>query len=258
MRKVSVQVSLTSFALLLVFHVAQARAADHLLRGMVHFDQAYIPALAYTSDEKLQPARAAMKTLTNEWQTFREKYRTDTRSDKQWSSDFDKVDGYIRAAEKIVASGKNLKDAHEELEHIRIVFMHLRERNGLEYYIDHLTRFHEPMEQIVLAAKGKTEKTLSEENIRQIRETLPIALRFWRATTHAKFDASLYAFSKKQQAELQDLVVKEQRALDRLEKVLTKGNKSQIIDAAVGIKPGFAKIFKSFGHFQKISVPRNT
>ena len=77
MRKASVQFAFTFFALLLVFHVAQARAANQLLRDMVHFDQAYIPALAYTSDEKLLPARTAMKTLGNEWKTFRVKYRND-------------------------------------------------------------------------------------------------------------------------------------------------------------------------------------
>jgi len=233
----------------LLMQASQAKAANDLIRDMVHLDQVYIPTLAFTSDEKLEPSRKAMKSLNQVWNSFRARHRTDSHGDKQWTADFDKVDSYIKAANKIVTDGKKLKDAHEELEHVRIVFMHLRERNNIDYFVDHLTRFHEPMEEIVLAAKGKKETTLSDKDVEFIRHALPNAKDLWRATSDAKFDASTYEFNNTQEANLHSQIGKETQALNRLEKALKSGNKKEIIGAAVGIKPNFAKIFKSFGKF---------
>jgi len=247
-RRIS-EISLKLVGVIFILQVTQVSAANDLIKDMVRLDQVYIPVLAFTSEEKVKQSRSAMALLIPVWSKFKSRYQNDTHGDEQWSKDFDKVDGYIRGAGRIVTSGHNLKDAHEELEQIRIVFMRLRERNDIQYYIDHLTRFHEPMEEIVLAAKGKTEKTLSNESLETIQNTLPTAKQFWRVTSAGKFDALLYEFDEKQQAELQSLVEKERQALDRLERALEKGNKQDIINAAVGIKPNFAKIFKSFGHF---------
>lgn len=233
----------------LLLQVSQVNAADDLTKDMVHLDQVYIPALAFTSEEKIAPSREAMKSLKQVWTSFKARYQENTHGDTQWKSDFDKVDSFIRAADKIVTNGKNIKDAHEELEQVRIVFMHLRERNHIEYFIDYLTRFHEPMEEIVLAAKNKNETTLSEKDIDLIRHVLPMAKELWRSTSDAKFDALTYEFNNTQAANLHSLVEKETRSLNRLEKALVNGNKKEIAEAAVSIKPNFAKIFKSFGKF---------
>lgn len=233
-------------AVISVFSVPTARA--DMLKDMVHFDQAYIPVLAFTSDEKLQPARATMKTLKPAWQSFKQQYSAN-KNDPQWQADIDKIDSYISAGEKIITRGTGLKDAHEELEHVRIVFMNMRERNGIDYFIDHLTRFHEPMEEIVLAAKGKTPDKLTDENVALIKKVSPKTKKLWHTTSTAAFDPKLYEFDKMQTETLRNLINKEQQALARLEKALKSGNRAEIIGAAVGIKPNFAKLFKAFGRF---------
>jgi len=238
-----------SGVLLLAF--ALAHAAGNLVQDMVRFDQAYIPALAMTSDEKPEPSRVAFSALLVEWESLKKAHFGEKSADQEWKSDFNKVDGYIGAAGKIIARGTNLKDAHEELEHIRVVFMRLRDRNGIDYYIDHLTRFHEPMEEIVLAAKGKTESTLADKDLVLIRQTLPRAKELWHATKTAEFNGALYGFNQQKTSMLHSLVEKEQAALQHLEQALQTKNKQAIISAAVAIKPNFAKIFKSFGRFPK-------
>ena len=222
---------------------------DGLVKDMVHFDQAYIPVLAMTSDEKLVPARRALANLLPVWQSFKSRHYADTRGDAQWQSNLDEVGRHIDASEKIIRRGTNLKEAHEELEHIRFVLMQLRERHGIDYYIDHLTRFHEPMETIVLAARGKTEKSLTDNDLDVIRKNLPMAKKLWQQTSTTEFDAALFEFDKTQTANLRSLVEKEVMALRHLERVLQTDNKTEIIATAVSIKPNFAKIFKSFGHF---------
>lgn len=233
----------------LVVAAVIARADSGLVKDMVRLDQVYIPVLALTSDEKVAGSRKAMDALRPVWQAFHKQHRGGMPGDPQWRADFDKVDGYIQAADKIIQSGVNVKQAHEELEHVRLVFLDLRQRNHITYYIDHLTRFHEPMEKIVLAAKGKTEATLTDKDIDTIRKALPHAFELWGATLHARFDAQVYGFDRKQAHTLKALVKKEQAVLVSLDKAVTSGNRKDIIQAALAIKPNFAKMFKLFGRF---------
>jgi len=226
-------------------------ASDKLVQDMIKFDQYYIPALAFTSDEKLPQARSAMQALTPVWQSFRQRYAASRTSDKQWQTDFNTVSNSIEEAAKIVSSGKNLKNAHEALEHIRIVFMELRHRNNIDYYIDNLTSFHEPMEKIVLAGKDKTVETFQAQHLDTIRHTLPQAKQIWMAMKLKPFDAKLYGFNQAQTESLRSLINQEMLALDKLEKTLASNDKQAIINAAVAIKPNFARIFKKFGRFSE-------
>ena len=237
-------VGLFGFSLANVCH-----AEDNLVQDMIKFDQHYIPALAFTSDEQLPQSRSAMQALLPVWQSFQQRYANSRSNDKQWLTDFNTVNNYIDQAKKIVASGDNLKDAHEALEHIRIVFMQLRQRNNIDYYIDNLTRFHEPMEKIVLAGKGKTVDTFQAQQMATIRDTLPQAKKLWKATITKPFDAKQYGFNQEQAKLMQSLVHQQMLTLEQLEKTLASKDKQAIINAAVAIKPNFARIFKMFGRF---------
>jgi len=238
------------FCMLVMLGAVPVRSAEAgLVQDMVRFDQAYIPVLAVTSDEKLAPARQALARLLPVWTSFKTSHYENVRGDAQWQSSLDTIDRHIKASERIIQQGTRLKDAHEELEHIRFVFMELRVRNGIDYYIDHLTRFHEPMETIVLAAKGKDESTLTQADLDLIRSTLPKAIQLWQQTSASEIDAVLFGFNSQQASALRQLVENETAALQKLQHRLQTGNKKDIISAAVAIKPNFAKSFKLFGRF---------
>jgi len=232
----------------LLFAVSAPMANADIIKDMVHFDQAYIPVLATTSDEKLIAARKAMKALKLQWQSFSQKHEL-YGDDPNWETDMDKIGSRIAAAEKIVTDGKKIKDAHEELEHIRIIFMNMRERNGIDYFIDNLTLFHEPMEEIVLTVKGKTPDSLSASDIERIKHHLPKTMLLWEVTGKAKFDPAVYEFNPQQASSLHELIKKEQQALANLQKALAAGDKKQVIATGMAIKPNFAQVFKLFGRF---------
>jgi len=248
-----ITVKRTIFALLLcligINIVNFSYADDKLVQDMIKFDQRYIPALAFTSEEQVPQSRTAMQALIPVWQSFQQQYANSRSNDKQWLTDFNTVNNYIEQAAKIVSSGNNLKDAHEALEHIRIVFMELRHRNNIDYYIDNLTRFHEPMEKIVLAGKGKTEDTFQAQQLATIRDTLPQAKQLWMAATMKPIDAKQYGFNPEQAKLLRSLIHQQMLTLEQLEKTLASKDKQAIINAAVAIKPNFARIFKMFGRF---------
>lgn len=225
----------------------------HLLSDMVTFDRAYIAALALTSQEKPEPSQKAMRILVPTWAAFQAKYIDANPNDPQWRPDLDAVGGMIERADGIVRTGSDLVTAHDELEDVRMTLMHLRERNGIPYYVDPLTRFHEPMEAIVLAGKGKSADTLSPADLETIRAQLPHARTIWAEVSATPFDAALFGFTPEKQAALQKQIVAETDALTQLQMALDSGDPGAIAQRAVALKPSFSVLFMMFGDFDGLS-----
>ena len=92
-----------------------------------------------------------MKRLKKYWKEFEGKYYHYYFNDRNWEDSFCRIDNLINKASVIVDSMRNLKHAHQTLEGVRQIFTKLRKRDNINYFIDLLTRFHEPMEKIVLS-----------------------------------------------------------------------------------------------------------
>lgn len=222
---------------------------NDLRQDMVKLDKAYIAALALTSQGKAAESRKAMEILSGSWKQFKDRYYEANPDDQQWKRDFDAADHMIAEASQIVGSDRKVTDAHEALEEIRMVMMKLRARNEIEYFVDQLTAFHEPMEAIVLAAKDKTSETLTDADIQRIRETLPEAEKLWARAMAGNLDGAIYQLEATQLERARKLMQAEQQALAALKSALAGGDKPGIIKAAVSIKPNFAALFMTFGDF---------
>lgn len=225
-------------------------AATDIRRDMVALDKVYIAALALTSQGKAAESRKAVDTLQKTWREFRGRHYAANPKDPQWKPDFDRVSGMVDEASKIVAGGRPVTEAHEALEHVREVLMALRGRNRIDYFIDRLTAFHEPMEAIVLSAKDKTGDTLTGADVARIRATLPEAEKAWQRVAAAKLDAGDYRLDAAQAQDARKLMELEKASLAALKEALASGDKGRIARAATAIKPNFAKLFMTFGDFK--------
>jgi hypothetical protein len=237
-------------ALALAAFLLAGFAANDIRRDMVSLDKVYIAALALTSQGKPAEVRKAVAALRASWQDFRSRHYDANAKDKQWKADFDRVSGMVEDAVKIVGGERPVTDAHEALEHVREVLMKLRQRNRIDYFIDGLTAFHEPMEAIVLAAKDKTGDTLTDADVSRIRKTLPQAEQAWARVAAAKLDAGDYQLAPAQADDARKLMELEKAALAALKDALAAGDKARIARAATAIKPNFAKLFMTFGDFK--------
>lgn len=226
--------------------------ATRFVADSARFDRAYIPTLAVTSDEKAAPSVRAMALLNATWKEFRGAWYDAAPADPQWRADFDAIAGRIAAADAIVARGTELVKAHEELEHVRLTLLALRTRHGIAHYTDLLTRFHEDMETIVLAAKGKTPETLTAADLQRIRDHLPGALAVWRDVLAAPLDGALYGMDDQATAAVRAALLAEQQALEALQARLQEGSVQSVIASAVALKPPFARTFKFFGDFSRV------
>jgi hypothetical protein len=223
---------------------------DELRRDMVRLDKVYIAALALSSQGKTAETRKAMQELTRAWRDFSDRYRGANPADALWQKDFDDVAHRIDEAAAIAASERKVTDAHEALEEVRAVLSQLRARNGIEHFVDYLTAFHEPMEDIVLTAKDKTAAQLNDGDVARIRALLPEAEARWRRVAAAPFDAATLQLDAEAYARARRLMQLEEQALAELSAALGSGDRARIAKAAVAIKPSFAALFMTFGDFR--------
>jgi len=222
-----------------------------LKEDMVALDRAYIPALAVTTEGKLPESQRAMELLTRQWTLFKQQNTAIKGGDRQWPKDMTDIDRMITDANKVVAGGVDLVKAHEALEGVRMTMLAMRARSKMPYYLDALTHFHDPMEEIVLAAKDKTPETFGEADLAKIRAALPEAEKRWAAVKATRVDPA-FGLSAEQQQTLAGLIARESEALDNLRKALAGSDRAALIKAAVTIKPAFARIYISFGNFEAV------
>lgn len=228
----------------------QAGTAEiELMKAMVLFDQAYIPALALTSVEQVYPSRKAYAQLMRQWREFKQTHENISQNDQRWADDLEAVEVSLRRAGKLIAEGEELKEAHEALEHIRQVMLRARERMGMDYFLDHLTRFHDPMEAIVLKCKNTPPQQLSPSDIEELEHQLRLAQRLWLKVRETEFDAKLFEFDEEREATMRQSMLLVEGAMTNLERALAVGDEKEILTAGQGLKPPFARCFKLFGRF---------
>ena len=241
----------SALILCLLFIMPAAVHAD-IKKDFVAFDRAFIPPLAITNQEKVNPSRKAMKILMQNWEEFKAKYYNSNPQDPKWKEDFDRIDRQIREAAKIVKDGTDLMAAHEALEEIRTITMDLRKRNNMDYFLDPLTEFHILMETIFHTGKDNSPEDLNQGMISDLKETVSEAQALWAKIGKVPFDKDLYGFTDQMVAQMKQYHSAETKALDMVQKAIETGDKKAIIAAAKGVKDSYAQLYKMFGDFDRI------
>ena len=242
------------FGILVLFSTTAVFATSQieLIQAFVSFDQAFIPPLAITNQEKLKPSKKAMAILNQSWSQFKTAYYDYSPADPDWKKDFDYADAQIQKANEIVNSGKNLMGAHEALESVRFQFMQMRKRNQIDYYVDYLTEFHEYMEAIFHAGQDSDAESLTADDINELKNQYEEAARLWQKVSTMPFDKTLYGLSDEKFSQMKELTVKETEALNQLKEAIDAKDNPRILNAAMGIKPNYAQLYKLFGNFERI------
>ena len=243
--------SIFNRALLLAALCLPLTAFAGLKEDMVVFDRAYIPALAVTAEEKLPESQRAMEQLNKQWAVFKKQHAATKGDDKKWKSDMAEIDRMITEANKVVTSGVDIQNAHNALEGVRLIMLDMRARSKMPYFLDVVTGFHDPMEEIVLLAKDKTSATLGAEEIGKLRAALPEAEKRWAAVKATRVDPA-FGLNPEQQDNVAKLIANESAALETLKQALAGDDRAAIIKAAVSVKPPFAKLYMSFGNFEPV------
>ncbi len=240
-------------AVVLLAGLGTASAHAATFDNMVAFDGVYIPALALTTAAQQDAtvaarAREAMRRLTQRWPALRAGLLQDLGPAAQVSSrrTLDKVAQHIETADKAVAS-TNFKAAHEALEEVRIELMRARIERGMDYFVDRLTAFHEPMEMLALAGANLKAQDLTATQRTELEQAYAQARAVWRGIEQHQPDPQIYALTPARFAQLTQAMADEAQALSQLSQALRGTDNAAVLKAAVALKPAFARVFTAFG-----------
>lgn len=220
-----------------------------LLRTMAELDRAYIPALWWTGQKDQPKAGAAMDRLRAVWMGIEPILAESPLLDEESSAELGGVARSVTKASSIlegVEEGGDLHGAHEALEGVRLRMLELRRRNGLPYFLDLLTEYHEAMEAIVLAAAAG-----DDDDVARVRELMPRARTLWEAAEGHPFDNQVFRLQPHELRRRQQAMAATTEALEALETALDAAdgeeNRKRILEAARSIKPPFAHLMLLFG-----------
>jgi hypothetical protein len=231
-------------------------ASEGLMKDFVLFDRVFIPPLALTGQEKCELSKNAMEPLKAQWAQFKTNHYEAKPKDPRWKQDLDSVESKIIKAEQIILGEKNLMGAHEILETIRFALRAARTRNGIDYYIDYLSEFHEHMEAILHMATERDGGSFSDNDLHFLAGECEEAVRIWVRLQNLPFEKELFGFSDRMEAGRKELLEKEAQALYRLRKALETDDKMLIIKSSKEIGRYYAQLYMLFGDFQRFGDPR--
>jgi hypothetical protein len=240
---------------LVLLGCAQEPEQRNILKSMAELDRVYIPVLLFTNLHKQRESEIALERLRSEWDKFDYKYHDLELkyglniTDKFWEEDFDRINELITTAEVYVKGGQ-LPRAHQQLEEVRFILKELRHRNGLGYFLDGMTEFHEAMEQIILSIRGKDQ--LSEKDLAKLRRFFKEAQASWAKVSRSEIDPSLFGFDPKKVEAIRERIKYEERELAGFAVALSSRDADRIFQAATDLKPNFVVLYKAFGDFQPI------
>lgn len=232
-----------------------ARAA--VLDNSIALDAVYIPALSLTNAAPGTPAadkaRAAMQRLDAAWPALRAALLQDLTAGTPAQAaaarkTLAKVDGSLAASRKAVAAN-DFKGAHGALEDVRIDLMHLRRARGVDYFMDRLTAFHEPMEVLALAGASTAPQALTPAKREELEKVFAEARALWREIEQNLPNPQAYGLDAAQRAQFDKGMADETAALSRLSDALRGSDNAALLKAATAIKPPFARTFTAFGRY---------
>lgn len=237
-------------AVLSVLMSGTASANDKaLLQATIEMDRQYIPAVIYIDQGDRQSASDAMMKFSEQWSSFITTFEVNS-DDPEWPHFLDIASGMVSEAFIDVQQG-DLESAKKQMESVTVTLHGLRERNGINYYVDELNAYKPYMDALIAVADSKSGKLFTKDQIRALQKNWAQVWPRWEAIRHhvsrAKFDQALYGFTDDRFVELKQAVAQEQLALNKLRQALRSGTHQEMADAAIGLEAGFMRTYRAFG-----------
>lgn len=219
-------------------------AKAKLLAVSAAVDQLYIPALALTNQGKQKPGVAAIGRLQKRLPRLAERAATVEAAGVL----LDGVGPILEEARGLAESGETLA-AHEKLEPIRELLAERRRSLGVSYPLDVLSGYHLVMEEIVKPAKGKPAADVDEAYLTELRKLAAEASHTWALAEQTSFELPTTPKGWPNPRQVGEGVGDVRASISKLNAALRGGEPEAILQAAVGLKPPFAKLYMSFGAF---------
>jgi hypothetical protein len=119
----------------------------------------------------------------------------------------------------------------------------------VDYFMDRLTAFHEPMEVLALAGNTLKPQDLTPVKRAEMEKIYAEARALWRSIEQNLPDLKAYRLNEAQQAQFNKGMADVSAAMTRLSDALRGNDNAALLKAAAAIKPPFARTFTAFGRY---------
>jgi len=236
-------------ALGLLFTGSASAMDKAMLKATIEMDRQYIPALIYAQMGDQVAAEDAMMSFSTEWTSFATTFAVNSE-DPEWQHFVDIASGMVSSAFVDIREG-DLESGYSNLKAVSTTMHGLRERNGINYYVDELNAYKPYMDALIATADNKKGKRFTMAQIKTLQKNWAQVWPRWESIRHhvsrAKFDQELFGFSDDRLVELKQAVAQEQLALNKLRWALRTGSHQEMADAAIGLEAGVMLPCCAFG-----------
>ncbi|UCG43311.1 MAG: hypothetical protein JSU73_01455 [candidate division WOR-3 bacterium] len=221
---------------------------EDVVRDSAKLDRHLIPALAFTRQRDHARAMAAVESFEAEWQTFRKSHYEN--GDSTWRATFDQVDTMIADAAAVIEAGEYITDAYGSLDDIRMLLFEWREDNDIEYLVDPLHEFQEPLADLVRLVANWNPESLKHEELGGLTELLGELEEIWLDMTDVEFDIGRYGMTEGEAESFERLVGSVDYAISQLGGALEAGDRTRADTAVRELEEWFGEVYAIFGDFE--------
>lgn len=217
----------------------EARAEMH--GDMVRLEQAYIPALTLAARGDGR-AMQAVEGLYEAWIAFKQVHAY-SGGDPRCDFDLDEIEWHVLEARRLAQQGEWEK-AHAVLEPIRHILMSMRERRGMDYYLDEFTRYHLSLARMIELLDGP--QPVDYASVQQQYQRM---LMIWRRIQRRDINPYAYGLDMQRFETLQRLLQEQTRQQLRLQAPLQARDGESLLRLARGLEQGLMEAIGCFGRF---------
>lgn len=238
MRRLAHTIVLSGLALLL----ANCQTPE-IRKAMVQFDQAFLPVLLYSYEGDTYQAKHAVFFLEFRWQQLRKQYEGMLPEERET---FQRINDWLGDAYYAIDANYP-QVAANQLEHVKYELADLRDRYGVDYYLDGLYDFEGSLSLLREAANDEMLCFMEWSEYEQLlRETR----RSWEKLCAEPFDAALFGFDAQKQSRLREEQQAMAEALGRFAETVSCADRLEMARSSNALQPAFLKVLKLFGAFE--------
>jgi len=206
------------------------------------FNDNYKQALLATHQRDKENAWSELEGTRVAWQMLVRQYYDapppEYRADRLWKRDLAAISTAISTAVTQAQAG-DLAGAHKVLEPIRHIWLQIRERSGVRWFGDQLTKFHDVMEPAAQAAIAG----VTDGDIADLQRQLEAVSVSWQGVLQFRHEPR----SEERQKLLAEMLATETQALGNLQSAAKAKDYGNLKPLAQAVQRAFFALYLAFG-----------
>ncbi len=229
--------------------VSTACNKDDVVKDMVEFDRAFIPAYYYSSLGNLESAEKSMFLLDAKYQKFNAKYGNKKPQSDDWNESIRLVGAWLEETKCALKDG-NAQRAQIQLDHARYELMDLRWRENVnDYYLDYVWDLEASIDVVVQTSSDPMIELLSWNEFEPMCNEVLIS---WMNLKQRPIDHALFECSEGMDREVNFQKEKLNYAINNFEYAMGSADRCDITEAALALEPAYLNFMAMFGDFESV------